>query len=402
MKLHIGITGYIGTEHVAQWLEGEISSLPKGQPNAPLVGVLIGELLKQGHRVSAFTTDTSLYKNPKIIKASGPNFDFYICPERPRAWRFNRLRLGRAVDGFAFERNNLLKAIQEAKPDVIHAHWTYEFAMPAIKSGIPHLITCHDAPAVILKFNPYPFRFIRYLMARWVFSKGQYFTAVSKYLADAVQHYTKQKISVVPNPIADFVLNTGHVRNEPQKRRIGMICNGWDARKNPQPSLLAFAKFKQLEPSAELHLFGYGFGLNEEAQRWCKEQGITNGLFFHGATTHQKLIDQLNNLDLLLHPALEETFCVAIAEAMALGLPIVAGRYSGAIPDVVGIDDATNTLCCAELTDVTQPDKILNALLTVFDKNYLKRSNIGYQRARELFTSTVVANAYLTRYQEIL
>lgn len=142
--MHIGITGYIATEHVSEWLSEDINKLPKGQPNAPLLGVLIGELLKQGHKVSAFTTDTSLYQNPKIIKASGPNFDFYICPERPRAWRFNKFRLGRAVDGFAFERNNLLKAIKQASPDIIHAHWTYEFAMPAIKSGIPHLITCHE------------------------------------------------------------------------------------------------------------------------------------------------------------------------------------------------------------------------------------------------------------------
>jgi glycosyltransferase involved in cell wall biosynthesis len=399
--LHIGITGYIGTDHVAQWLKGDTSTLPKGQENAPLVGVLIGELLKQGHKVSAFTTDLSLYKNPEIIKASGPNFDLYICPERPRAWRFNKFRLGRAVDGFAYERSNLLKAIQIAKPDIIHAHWTYEFAMPAIKSGIPHLITCHDAPAVILKFNPYPFRLIRYLMARWIFNKGKNFTAVSKYLAESVQHYTKNKISVVPNPIADFVLKIGHVRSQPETKRIGLICNGWDARKNPQPSLLAFAKFKQLEPTTELHLFGHGFGINEEAQQWCQEQNITMGLIFHGATPHQQLIDQLNHLDLLLHPALEETFCVAIAEAMALGLPIVAGKYSGAIPDVVGINDKSNTRYCAELTDVTQPDKILNSLITSFDNNYAERSLLGYQRARDLYTATAVAKAYLNCYLEI-
>ncbi|MCX7085683.1 MAG: glycosyltransferase family 4 protein [Methylococcales bacterium] len=402
MKLHIGVTGYIGTDHVAQWLNGDPSTLPKGQPNAPLLGVLIGELLKQGHKVSAFTTDTSLYKNTEIIKVTGPNFDFYICPERPRAWRFNRFRLGRAIDGFAFERNKLLNAMQEANPDIIHAHWTYEFAMPAIKSGIPHLITCHDAPAVILRFNPYPFRFIRYLMARWVFNKGQHFTAVSKYLADAVQHYTKQKITVIPNPIADFVLNTGHIRAQPKTRSIGMICNGWDARKNAQPSLIAFAKFKEIEPTAELHLFGYGFGINEEAQHWCQERNITKGLIFHGATPHQKLIDQLNHLDLLLHPALEETFCVAIAEAMALGLPIVAGRHSGAIPDVVGVSASSNIICCAALTDVTDPDKILNALITVFDINYSNRSKHSFERARQLFTANIVNKSYESLYQQIL
>ena len=154
MKLHIGITGYIGTEHVVDWLSSNIDTLPKGQPNAPLIGVLIGELLRQGHKVSAFTTDPSLFPDSGIVKASGDNFDFYVCPERPRAWRFNKNLPGRAVNGFAYEKEQLLKAINLAQPDIIHAHWTYEFALAAIKSGLPHLITCHDAPAVILRYNP--------------------------------------------------------------------------------------------------------------------------------------------------------------------------------------------------------------------------------------------------------
>ena len=403
MKMHIGIAGPIATEHVADLLACDTSTMPKGYTGAPLTGVLIGDLLKQGHKVSAFTTDASLYSNLETVKASGLNFDLYICPARPRAWRFNKNRLGRAMDGFAYEREQLLNAINMAKPDIIHAHWTYEFALAAIKSGLPHLITCHDAPAVILRYNPCPYRSVRYLMARSVFNKGQHYSGVSPYLAAAVQHYTKEPIAVVPNPLADFVLASGRIRSSrPTTKRIGLICNGWDARKNPKPSLQAFDKLHSIQPTLELHLFGFDFGAGEPAQQWCQKQGLLTGMVFHGATPHKQLIEHLNDLDLLLHPALEETFCVVIAEAMALGLPIVAGRHSGAVPWVVGIDDTTNNRCSAVLTDVTDPDAIVSAIEEAFDQNYPERSASGYARARQMFSTGVITESYIALYRQVL
>ncbi|MDT4289249.1 glycosyltransferase family 4 protein [Methylomonas sp. MO1] len=402
MKLHIGIAAPIATEHVANLLSCDTSELPKGYPGAPFTGVLIGELLKQGHRVSAFTTDSSLYPNKGIVKVSGANFDFYICPSRPRAWRLNNHRLGRAVDGFAYERQQLYDAMQLAKPLIIHAHWTYEFALPAIKTGLPHLITCHDAPAVILRYTRSVYRAIRYLLARQVFRKARNLSAVSSYMASAVQHYTSIPISLVPNPLADYVLSQGKPRNAPKHKRIGMICNGWDERKNPEPALRAFAKLNREHPAAQLHLFGMDFGPNQTAQQWCEKNGLAGGMVFHGSTPHQQLIDKFSKLELLLHPSLEESFGVVIAEAMALGLPVVAGRRSGAVPWVVGFDETANKICCAVLTDMTDSDAIVLAIKQAFDEQYGERSEMGYTRARQMFAPDVIAGKYLSLYENIL
>lgn len=403
MTLHIGIAGHIATEHVAEFLACDANLLPKGYiGGAPLMGVLIGELLKQGHKVSAFTTTPSPYPQSKTITASGANFDFYICPARPRAWRFNKYSLGRAVDGFAYERQQLFNAMKLANPDIIHAHWTYEFALAAIKSGLPHLITCHDAPAAVLRHTRSPYRAIRYLMARQVFRKGQHFSAVSHYMSEAVQHYTNHAVDVIPNPLAHHVLSNGRTRTRPPVKRIGMVCNGWDDLKNPKASLMAFAKIHRNEPMSELHLFGREFGTGETAQQWCQQQGIAAGMIFHGATPHQQLIEQLDRLDLLLHPSLEESFGVVIAEAMALGLPIVAGSRSGAVPWVVGIDEATDRRCCAVLTDVSDPTAIASALEEAFDQYYPERSASGYARARQQFSPNSISQTYLALYRQIL
>ncbi|WKJ90123.1 glycosyltransferase family 4 protein [Methylomonas montana] len=402
MTLHIGIAGPIATEYIADLLTEGASDLPVGYPGAPLTGVLITELLRLGYKVSAFTTDPSLYPHSGPVKASGVNFDFYICPARPRAWRFNKNHVGRAIDGFAYERQQLFNAMKLANPNIIHAHWTYEFALAAIKTGLPHLITCHDAPAAVLRHTRSPYRAIRYLMARQVFWKGQHFSAVSNYMSEAVQHYTSQAINVIPNPLANYVISNGRIRTRPPVKHIGMVCNGWDDLKNPKAALMAFAKIHRNEPMSELHLFGREFGAGESAQQWCQQQGIAAGMIFHGATPHKQLIERLNRLDLLLHPSLEESFGVVIAEAMALGLPIVAGSRSGAVPWVVGIDETTDNRCCAVLTDVSDLANIASAIEEAFDEYYSERSSSGHTRALRMFAPKAISESYLAMYRQAL
>lgn len=398
--MHIAIAAPIATDDIADLLTCDINNAPKGYVGAPLTGVLIKALVKQGYKVSGITTDSSLFPANGPLKLSGPNFDFYLCPARPKAWNFNTYLPGRIIDGFAYEQKHLAKTLSAVRPDIIHAHWTYEFALAAIATGLPHLITCHDSPSVVLKYTLSPYRAIRYLMAKKVFERGINFTAVSKYMAELLNKYTDSMIDVVPNPLAEYVLASGRIRYHPASFKIGFVCNGWNARKNPEQGLKAFAKFRELNPGAELHLFGHDFGTNERAENWCKKTHIASGMFFHGPLPHKKLIAELNNMDLLLHSALEESFGVAIAEAMALGLPIVAGSRSGAIPAVVGADD--NLISdCAVLTDVTKVDALVSAIEMAFDSDYMNRSASGFYKGQQYGAEKVVA-AYLELYKKVL
>jgi hypothetical protein len=59
--------------------------------------------------------------------------------------------LPRAWDLFAQERAGLERAMREDPCDVVHAHWTYEFALAALASGQPTLVTARDwAPTILL------------------------------------------------------------------------------------------------------------------------------------------------------------------------------------------------------------------------------------------------------------
>jgi len=126
MALNIVIAGPIAGADVKRYLDIGVERVPSGYPGAPLTGILIGQLLQMGHRVTGITTDATLPLDQSPIEFSNGDFKFVACPSRPKAWRMNGKRLGRILDFFAFERSILGRSIAAAGADIVHAHWTYE------------------------------------------------------------------------------------------------------------------------------------------------------------------------------------------------------------------------------------------------------------------------------------
>ena len=399
--MHVALAGPIAGDDVRDYLSGGQGPIPVGYAGAPLTGILIGELLRMGHRVTGITTDTSLPLAGGLVRRHGPGFSFVVCPARPHAWRFNDRHLGRALDLFAFERHSLGRAMADAAPDIVHAHWSYEFALAAIDQSAPSLITCHDSPAVVLKYTRSPYRAVRYLMARNVFRRAREFSTVSDYMARELTPLIGHPPQVIPNPVAAHVLALGRPRLASTSRRVAMVCNGWSRLKNPEPALLAFAQWRSIEAAAELHLFGADFGPGETASRWAASRGVAAGMHFHGRLPHRQLAAALAAADALLHPALEESFGVVLAEAMALGLPVLAGRHSGAVPWVLGAD-AAGRCATGLLVDVSSVLDIAVALPRLFDVDYPSRSASGIERAHRLFAPASVAGAYEAQYRRLL
>lgn len=397
--MHIGLVGPIATADIKHLLDGEITHLPKGYAGGPLLATLIGELLSRGHTVSAYTLSNDLpLQADHSVTATGNRFTLHYIPMRPRAWRPNGWRLGRIVDLYRFEIKELQKAIQRAQPDVLHAHWVYEFALAATATPIPCVITCHDSPYTIAKLNTASrptrslYRWLRVIMALRTFKRAEFITAVSPYMRDAVQNLARHPITVVPNPIDVSAIELGRARSQPPSPQIAMVCNGWDTRKNPQPGLVAFRNLQQQNPTVQMHLYGADFGPGQIAEQWCNAQGIKQGLHFHGALPHHQLLQELNKHDLLLHTSIEESFGMVIAEAMAMGLPVVAGESSGAVPWVVGINGC--------LCDVRNASSIEKALLATLDsRRYNQLSQDGIEAVRQRFTTPAVVDLFFAQYE---
>ena len=154
MKPTLGMIGPILTADFRDYLHPEQwrPDLPQGLGGSP-VNLLSRELLRRGHRLAIFTLSPDVADE---VVLTGPSLKLCIGPYRPRH---------RARDFFAVERAYLTQAIAREQPDILHAHWTYEFALPAQASGLPHVLTAHDAPLSILRLAPTPYRLVRTLMA---------------------------------------------------------------------------------------------------------------------------------------------------------------------------------------------------------------------------------------------
>lgn len=361
------------------------------------MGTLIRALLDRGHRVTGYTLDRSLLPGTRARAYGTDQFRLYYIPMRKRSIRPNGLSLGRIVDLYRMERRELAAAMRESGPDVVHAHWLYEFALAAIESGIPHVITAHDSPAKVLRYMPNLYRLGRYFMARKALRRARVLTTVSEYLRDEVRGYARAAVDVVANPLPLELCQRDAKRSidPPGKMlKVGMVLNGWSRFKNQPPAIKGFSIFRQGNPHAELHLFGHDFEPGGKGFVWCKRHGFESGLSFHGPTAHDALLHMLAGIDVLLHPALEETFGMSVAEAMALGKPVIGGDRAGAIPWLLDFGAA------GLLVDVRSPTAIAKALDSLALNADLRQNlaQAGFKRVSGICAPNAVVAAYEKSY----
>lgn len=399
--MHIGIAGPVSTQSIRERLRDGGLSLPVGYQGAPFMAALIGELIGRGHDISVFTTDRWLpHDTSEPVLVLGERVRVYYCPQRPRAYRFSGTTPGRILDLFRHERRHLARAIREDSPDVVHAHWTYEFALAAIESGKPHVITAHDSPRRVLCYMPSVYRLGRYIMARQVLSKARFVTAVAPYIKDELQRYSRARISIVPNPLSRTLLDEEPVFAHPNQdfQRVSMVLNGWSKLKNAKAAFIAFAKLRRLLPGLRLSAIGFDFGPGEKAERWCESEGVSEGVDFLGALPHTEVISHLRRSCVLLHPALEEAHPMAVCEAMAIGLPVVAGKAAGGVPWLVGNEGAEG------LADVADVESIVRTTVRVLQHRHVweKLSSAGRSRIRTLCDPGLVASAFEEIYRQAL
>jgi len=399
--MHIAVVGPIATADIVRLLHPgtPTTALPCGYEGAPLLTTLIEALIARGHTVTAITLSHGMpLQHGRFAHASGPRLDIVYVPMRRRAWRMNGLRLGRIVDLYAFERRGLIEAIRRGGADVVHAHWAYEFALAAIDSGRPHVVTCHDSPMLVAQMTRSRYRRLRVVMARRALREARCVTAVSPYMRDAVESMATVAIGVVPNPIDPAAFALGEHRDSPARAglQVAMVCNGWGPRKNPEPAIEAFAMLYACRRDARLHLYGHGFGRGQQAERWAAAHGLDAAIEFHGALPHAQLLQALSRHDVLLHPSLEESFGMVVAEAMAMGLPVVVGERSGAVPWVAeGAGLAV---------DVTRAQAMSAALLELADDPARASAlgQAGRARAGRCFSAQQVAASFELLYAKVV
>jgi len=399
--MHIAILAPSHKSFIVSFLQNHnVEDLPEGYFGAPFIGTIILELLKQGHQVTAITTSASLNGDYSTQNYFNGRFSWIVIPSRPRSFGFNGLKFGRIVDFYSIEQKYILDSLLNIKPDIIHAHWSYEFAGAAIKSGIPFLVTVHDNAFVVLRYFKNLYRFFRLLMSEKYLKKIKYASTPSPYIFKYVRKRC-DFVKIIPNPVPILLKETEVFSLVESKIKsiefpvIAMIFNGWDERKNGKNALKGFELLLKRIPNAKLNLFGAGTEMYGEAYNDAMKMNIEN-LIFNGVCSHSFIMDELKNSHLLLHSSLEESFGVVLIEAMSFGVPAIGGKNAGAGPWVNNNESL--------LVDVNNPFEIENKMFELLtNKEFYKSAAIlGFSNVVNRFSSKTVVNKYLAYYDEIL
>jgi glycosyltransferase involved in cell wall biosynthesis len=97
-----------------------------------------------------------------------------------------------------------------------------------------------------------------------------------------------------------------------------------------------------LDPAARLELYGVD-RKSEQHAALARELGVARRIRFQGFVPHAEMPGRIAGADIVLHPSRGESFGQVLAEAAALGIPVISSR-THAIPEVVS-DGETGLLC---------------------------------------------------------
>jgi L-malate glycosyltransferase len=382
----IGIAGPVSLDLLADHL----SPTPASAGNAcPLIAHLVLELLARGHRITVFTTQGH---GPTANGYRGDRLTVHAIPVRRARYR--------TLDLSATERRHLRRLIAGSGCDLIHAHWNYEFALAALAAGRPTLVTAHDWAPRILRMQTDPYVLSRLAMSWPALRAAPHLTAVSPYLAGKVALWTRagaRPPTIVPNGVPTALLRSH--RDRPNRRALvlGAVCNGFSHLKNTATLLRAFALVRR-HLGARLVLVGAHHGPGEPAERWAAQHGLAGEVEFRGLVPAASLPEQLDSFDVLVHPALEESFGMAVLEAMARRVPVIGGRDAGAVPWV--LDEGRSGV----LTDVSDAHALARSILALAADPVLRQrlASVAHERARTQFTLPAVTDRYEELYRDIM
>lgn len=288
--------------------------------------------------------------------------------------------------------------LRRLKPDIVHTRnlGTVDMQWIAAAAGVPHRVHGEHGweasdpqglsprglrirracRAVIHRYVPMSRDLARWLQERVGVEPTRIRQLYSGVDTDRFHPPSDYPLSPIPHPL---VLGT-----------IGRL----DPVKNHEALLSAFAALSATHPDLRLTIVGDG-PLRASLEATAASLGLAGRVTFTGARNDTP--DLLRGFDVFVLPSLNEGISNTILEAMATGLPVVAGRVGGN-PELVA-DGATG-----RLYDPTVPDALERALLPYLTDPALRQSHGTAARARVVqnFSLDAMVARYLSLYDDVL
>lgn len=156
------------------------------------------------------------------------------------------------------------------------------------------------------------------------------------------------KVVYIPN-VVEIPQETVPISRENKKQHVIITVGRLDAgQKRTHLLIQAFAKIAKDNKDWQVHIYGFADASQHDydvyLQDLIKKQGLSEQVFLMGTTTDVKT--KLQEADIFAFPSAYEGFPLAMTEAMAVALPVVAFKDSPGVDELLQ-DGETGILCSA-------------------------------------------------------
>lgn len=156
------------------------------------------------------------------------------------------------------------------------------------------------------------------------------------------------RVTVIPNGVDVACMQDPNppaapLASELAGRRVLLSVGAFQPRKGHADVMKALARLKPRAPGLALVVVGTDHAYRAELEQLRTRLGLDGDVFFHANLPHARLPAFYQRAELFVLATAAETFCIAILEAGAAGVPVVTTRAPGVV-EVVR-DGETARLC---------------------------------------------------------
>lgn len=229
---------------------------------------------------------------------------------------------------------------EEIRPDHVLAIFSMPAGLVALKwlrmSGVPYSVGLHgsDVPG----YQPRRFRLLHPAMrfaVRRVWANAENVFAVSSKLKElALQTWPEGSIEVIPNGVDTRRFRPGSRVDDGNGKLRMVLVSQLIERKGIQFLLEALAEMDHsLGERLEVDVYGTG-DYRAVLEEQVRDLGLSDRVSLKGLLETEELSKMLRDADMFALPSLQEGLPLALLEAMACGLPVVATAV-GDVPSVI-------------------------------------------------------------------
>ena len=320
------------------------------------------------------------------------------------AWQMNRYKVNPFTDAQVILR--LRSLIRRERFDLVHAHGSkagFIARVAAIGSGVPVVYSPHNFAfhEGVSRWQARIFAFVEKLAAR-------YLTAKIITVSDGEQTMARQfgvgtpELFVTVHSGVDLSAFSRRVDSSEQKAALGVPREaplvGAVGRLSEQKNPLAFVRLaaRVHEKMSDVHFVWIGDGpLESSARGLAAELGVEKVVHFVGQRSDMPA--DLHALDVFAMTSRWEAFSLALLEAMACGLPVVATRLAGIAEAVTEGENGF----LLPVSDLDGMSAAIQRLLS--GRELAKRMGVNArQRVEQNFTRAQMMERLMQVYQSVI